>query len=123
VVNMSTWKFLQDHFIGGRYYQAGETAFTADIPGGSLPAGWPGSANAEPMDAPAVNAFWALANTSGLLGTGGWSPVGLVRQQWSGIPVNPPITYFKPVPGSASPNRLYQMTGLGAGLPPILGGS
>jgi hypothetical protein len=37
---MSQYRFLSAHFIGNRFYAAGEVASTADVIGGSLPLNW-----------------------------------------------------------------------------------
>jgi hypothetical protein len=119
---MPRYLALQDIDLGIRfpYVQAGTILF--DGPGGNIPNNWtPPSGAVDPLDAASTLVVWTAANNSAA--TGSFSPGGLSRQQWSGIPVNPPVTFFRPVPGTASPTRLYQMTGLGAALPPILGGS
>jgi hypothetical protein len=103
---MSAYGFLQDHSIGGQYYPAGTVASTADV-GGTLPTGWPPSNAVDPLDTPAVNAFYALGPQP--------MPV-LVRQQWSTQGVSPPVTYWRRVVGSSNK---WQLTGLGAALPPI----
>jgi hypothetical protein len=109
---MSQYRFLTDHSIGGFYYQAGTTAFTADVIGGSLPAGWVPSGGVDPLDAGALAAFYAA---------GPQGPLVPSRTQFTGINVVPPTTRWTPVIGTASPNRLYQLTGLGAALAPKLG--
>ncbi len=101
---MSRYRFLADHSIDGEYYEAGTTASTADA-GGTLPVGWVPSGNVDPLDTAAVTAFWSA----------GPYLCGLIRQQWSGIYVAPPVTYWTPTgtPGL----REYKLTGLGAALP------
>jgi hypothetical protein len=106
---MSQYRFMSAHFIGNRLYAAGEVAFTRDVVGGSLPLNWPPTPASEPLDAPAVAAFYAA---------GPWpeSQIDLF--------VAPPATYFAAVPGIASPNRTYALTGpLGVGFPAKFGGS
>ena len=121
---MSTYRFLSDHYIGGVYFQAGTTATTADVPGGTIPAPtpsglpyppypppsaeWIPSGNVEPMDAAAVAAFYAA----------GPQMPGKVQQQWTGIGVPPPKTRWVAVGGQGQPG-LYQLSGLGAGLAPL----
>ena len=109
---MSQYRFLTDHSIGGFYYQAGTTAFTTDVIGGSLPLNWVPSGGVDPLDAPALAAFFAA---------GPQGPLVASRTQFTGINVVPPITAWRPVAGTQSPNRLYRLTGLGANLPPALG--
>jgi hypothetical protein len=102
---VSTYRFLQDAYIGTQYFQAGTTAATADVAGGTLPIGWKPGVCVEPLDTPAVNAFYAV---------GPQTPI-LIRQQWSTISVSSPVTYWKQIPGG----MMWQLVGLGAGLPPI----
>jgi hypothetical protein len=111
---MSQYRFLSDHWIGGQYYPAGTTASTADVIGGSLPVGWVPSGAVDPIDAPALAAFF---------NAGPQGPLNPVRTQFTGIDVVPPITAWKPVAGTATPTRTYRLTGLGAALPPVFGGS
>jgi hypothetical protein len=106
---MSQYRFLQDHSVGGVYYQAGTSASTADV-GGSLPVNWQPTGASEPLDAPAVAAFYAMGPQLG----------ALIRQQWVGLPVAKPVTYWIPNPNPTFPGnsaREYVLTGLGAGLP------
>jgi hypothetical protein len=110
---MAQYRFLVDHYIGG-YYSAGDTATTADV-GGSLPANWKPTGGCDPLDTPAVNAFYAA----------GPQATPLIRTQWSTIFVAAPATYWKgtslpPAPGTGvSPLTSYQLTGLGTNMPPI----
>jgi hypothetical protein len=106
---LSQYRFLSAHFINNRYYAAGETAFTRDVVGGSLPLNWVPTPAAEPLDPAAVSAFWSA---------GPWvnSQIDLFQA--------PPATYFAPVPATATPNRTYALTGpLGVGFPAKYGGS
>jgi hypothetical protein len=104
---MSQYRFMSAHFIGNRYYAAGETASTRDVIGGSLPLNWPPTPASEPLDAPAVAAFYAA---------GPWS------ESQIDLFVAPPATYFAPVPGTATPDRRYKLTGaLAAALPSKVG--
>ena len=106
---MSQYRFLQDAYIGTQYYLAGTTATTADIPGGTLPIDWVPGPYVDPLDTAAVNAFYAAVGPN--------IPVYqvLVRPQWSTIPVFSPTTYWRQLPYG----QRWQLTGLGAGLPPI----
>jgi hypothetical protein len=54
---MSAYRFLQDAYIGDRYYEAGTIYSTADV-GGTLPIGWEPNGNVEPLDGDAVTAFY-----------------------------------------------------------------
>jgi hypothetical protein len=111
---MSTYRMLSDHSIRGQYYPAGTTASTADVIGGSLPLNRVPSGSVDPLDAPALAAFFAA---------GPQQPLNPVRTQFTGVNVVPAITAWAPVVGTASPTRTYKLTGLGVGLPPVLGGS
>ena len=99
---MSTYRFLQYHYVNGVTYLAGTTAATFDA-GGTLPTGWLPSGAVDPLDAPAVNAFYAV----------GPQVCGSIKTQWSGLSVAAPVTRWTP----AGPNQQYVLTGLGAGLP------
>jgi hypothetical protein len=110
--DVSQYRMLSDHSIRGFYYQAGDVASTADV-GGTLPTGWVPSNNVDPLDPAAVTAFW----------TAGFQPLGPVLNHWSFVTVAPPITAWIPVAGTSNPNRFYRLGGLGAALPPVLGGS
>jgi hypothetical protein len=87
---MSTYKFLQDHVVGGEFYPAGSTASTADV-GGSLPVNWIPTGNVDPQDASAVTAFW----------NAGPQLPGLVRPQWSNQIVGLPLVYWQAVGADA----------------------
>jgi hypothetical protein len=99
---MSAYRFVQDAYVGTRYYLAGDTASTADV-GGALPTGWVPSVGVEPLDPAAITAVW----------NAGPQILGLVRQQWSNIPVSPPTIYWREGVGGVA-----QLTGAGAALGP-----
>jgi hypothetical protein len=104
---MSSYRFFQDHSIGGNYYPAGTTASTSDV-GGTLPVGFVPTPACDPLDASALAAFYAVG------------PQLLLTFQFGTLSfqVRPPATYWKATPigsGAAS----YQLTGLGASLSPI----
>jgi len=103
---MAQYRFLQDAYVGTQYFQAGTTAATADVAGGTLPIGWKPPLCVDPLDTPAVNALFAAGPQT--------MPI-LIRQQWSAIPVSPPMTYWQQTPGS----HWWRLTGLGASLPSI----
>ena len=73
--------------------------------GAQLPAGFIPNGACEAMDQDAANKVWAI---------GPLTPV-------IDLFVAAPVTFWKPVVGSASPNRRYQLQGLGLSLPPVLG--
>ena len=104
---MSSYRFLQNHYVDGVTYLAGTTASTADV-GGPLPEGWAPSGQVDPLDSAAVQAFW----------NAGVQLLGLVRQQWTGISVPKPTTYWVPAV-NPNPYREYLLTGLGAGMPMV----
>jgi hypothetical protein len=99
---MSTYRFLQDHYVNGATYLAGTTASTLDA-GGSLPIGWTPTGAVDPLDTPAVNAFYAA----------GPQVCGSIKTQWSGLSVAAPVTRWV----AAGPNREYVLNGLGTGMP------
>ena len=95
---MARYRWLQDGHTNGAYYHAGDIMQAADD--------WVPSAAVDPLDAAAVRALYSAGPQTMPL---------LVRQQWSTQPVSPPVTYWQQIPGG----KLWQLTGLGAGLPPI----
>ena len=100
---MSTYRFLADHYTDGGFVQAGSIASTADV-GGILPSDFKPTGACDPLDQPALAAFYAMGPQVG------WP----IRQQWAGIGVSPAVTRWV----LADPNsRAYVLTGLGAGLP------
>jgi hypothetical protein len=103
---MATYRLLEDHYVANQFLSAGSTQSTADV-GGVLPIGWKPTPNVEPLDVAAVNAFYAA----------GPQQPGLIRSQFSGIYIAPPITFWQSIAlGDAT---LWQLTGLGATLAPI----
>ena len=102
---MSKYRFFQDAWVGTNNYTAGDIASTADV-GGTLPTNWVPCVAVDPLDASAINAFWQA----------GVQLPGLVRQQWNGIPVAPPLIYWKPF--NLINAVSYQLTGAGAALGP-----
>jgi hypothetical protein len=96
---MSTYRFLQPHWIGNRYYEAGTVASTEDV-GGTLPAGWVPSGQVDPTDSAAVTDFFNAG-------------VQLLGRIAAGV--SPPKTYWTPFPAGGG-TRPYGLTGLGAGL-------
>jgi hypothetical protein len=103
---MSSYRFLEDAWVGQFYYQAGTIASTTDV-GGTLPVNWVPSGNTDPLDTGAVNSFY----------NAGPQQCGLVRDQWNGTSVQLPTTYWKPVVGS-SPTQ-WALTGLGVLKAPV----
>jgi hypothetical protein len=109
---MSRYRFLVPHSVGPYYFPAGTIAATADVPGGLLPTGFVPSGGVDPLDTPAVNAFWAA----------GPSRVSLAR---TGAFVAPPATYWVfsfPQPTNSSVMR-WNLVGLGAALAPLFTGN
>jgi hypothetical protein len=101
---MARYRCLQDVVgPGGQYFNAGDTISTVDV-GGTLPVNWTPAAACEPLDAAAVNAYYAAGPQV--------MPI-LIRQHWSGVFVASPVTYWKQVPGG----RFWQLAG--TNLPPI----
>jgi hypothetical protein len=104
---VSTYRFVQDCWIGQNYYQAGSQASTADV-GGTLPSNFIPSAACDPLDASALSAFYAAGPQ-------------LLGRQWAGNAqfMFPPVTYWKAraIPGSSAMS--YSLTGLGINEPAI----
>ena len=105
---MSVYRLLQDHYINGNYLSAGSTQSTADV-GGLLPFGWSPTPSVDPLDTPAVNAFYAAGPAQLLI-----FEFGALSYQ-----VKPPKTYWRSTPIAGSPFLSWQLTGLGSSLSPI----
>jgi hypothetical protein len=89
----------------GTVLVAGQTV-TDTGPGAQLPAGFIPNGCCDAQDADGVNKMWAAG------------PI----QPTINLFTPPPTTWWKPVVGTATPNRLYKLTGpLAAGLPAVLG--
>ncbi len=101
---MSTYRFLQSHYIGNLYYPAGTTASTQDV-GGTLPLGWPPTPSVDPLDAAAVLAFWSAGPAQSLI-----LQFGTLNYQ-----VAPPKTAWIGTPIPGSPFLNWKLTGLGSG--------
>jgi hypothetical protein len=91
---MAQYRALQDCYIGGAYISAGDVV---TLPNNFIP---PGAV--DPLDTPAVNAFF----------NAGPQLCGLIRPQWSTQFVAPPVTRWVSGPGA----NQVQLTGLGAGM-------
>lgn len=100
---MASYRLLEDHYIGQTQLLAG-TIVTDTGPGAVLPSGWVPTPNCDPLDSGALTAFYAEG------------PVlpGLIRAQWTGLSVAPPVTYW-----AKQQNGQYKLTGLGAALAPV----
>jgi hypothetical protein len=98
---MALYRWLQDGFVAGYYYQAGDIASTANV-GGTLPNTFIPPGAVDPLDSAAVTAFFAA----------GPAATPLMRAQWATQFVAPPVTRWTPGPGA----NQVQLTGLGAGL-------
>jgi hypothetical protein len=94
---MAGYRWLQDGYVNGTYYHAGDIMQTADdwVPSGAL----------DPLDAAAITAFF----------NAGPQPAPLARAQWSTQFVAAPAVYWRCVDPSAN---TYQLTGAGAALGP-----
>jgi hypothetical protein len=102
---MSSYRFLEDCYVD-RFYQAGTIASTADV-GGTLPTGWIPNNNVDPLDGPAVTAFY----------NAGPQQCGLVRDQFNQTIVQLPTTYWQQVAGT-KPTK-WLLVGLGVLLAPV----
>jgi hypothetical protein len=91
----------------GTVLVAGQTV-TDTGPGAQLPPNYVPNGCCDPIDADGVNKVWAAG------------PIPPTIDLFT----PPPITYWAPVAGTASPTRFYKLTGrLAAGLASRLGGS
>ena len=113
---MARYRMLAPHYIGTRYFEAGE--IVTDIGAGALlPSGWRPTPGVDPLDAAAIQAFWsagpiAFASGQPFLGQGLWGHQG---GRWTGTPITPPLIYWKPHDLSEDE---YILTGAGAALGP-----
>ena len=108
---MARYRALQDIDLGANWpqVQAG-TILTDQPPVPNIPANWVPPAAAEPLDAAATSAYWSA----------GVQLLGMVRQQWSGVSLAPPQTFWQVDPAAApgNPYRQFKLAGpLGAGMP------
>lgn len=94
-VSVGTYYFLYDHFVDEEYIQAGETR-EMFVP-------WTPTADVEPLDATAVQAFWEAGPSLG----------AVVRTRLQQYPVRRPVTYWYKTTGF-----YWALSGLGAGLAP-----
>ena len=54
---MAQYRLLSPHYIGTRYFEAGEVV--SDVgPSGLLPSGWEPTQACDPLDADAIQRFW-----------------------------------------------------------------
>ena len=113
VTSMSRYRFLQDAYIANLYFPAGTVASTADA-GGTLPAGWQPGPFVDPLDTPAVNAFYSAGPQR-------------AAKQWggaNGVPGPKPATAWVTTPQPSNPSvMLWSLTGLGIGKAPIFTGN
>src|SRR5262249_22241145 len=98
---MAQYRFLQDAYIAGQYFSAGDVATLSNnfIPPAAV----------DPLDSAAITAFW----------NAGPQITPLVRQQWSTQSVAPPAIYWQPFNLALFQ---YQLTGAGAALGPKCAG-
>jgi hypothetical protein len=109
---MAVYRALADIDLGLRFpYVLAGTILSDQGPSANIPLGWLPPPCVEPLDAGSLAAYFAA----------GPGPSGSILNQWTGINVPPPATFWRAVPGTANPTRMYQLTGLGAALAPKLG--
>lgn len=103
---------LEDHYISGVYMSAGTTQSTIDV-GGLLPIGWVPTPNVDPLDTPAVNAFYAVGPA--------WPGPISIKPVTYWTEVQPPLD-FSPADFSRSDFNVahirnsWSLTGLGVNL-------
>jgi hypothetical protein len=101
---MASYLFLQPAYVGDRFYDAGGVYATSDA-GGTLPIGWEPNPNVDPLDAAAVDAFYAR----------GPQQQDLVCSTYVDNGVRVPRVFWRQLPGS--PIR-YEL--VGSNKPPII---
>jgi hypothetical protein len=99
---MAQYRFLQDCYLAGQYFNAGDVA---TLPNTVIP-----PAAVDPLDNAAITAFW----------NAGPQLCGLIRPQWSVQAVGPAAIYW--VPFNLALTQ-YQLTGAGAALGPKCAGA
>jgi hypothetical protein len=92
---MPRWRILNDIYVGGIYYTAGELV--------DLPREWVPTGAVEPLDNDALDAFYAA----------GPQQPDLIRPRWTNDNAQLPRTYWRQIPGSPR----WTLTGLGVDLP------
>lgn len=95
-VSIGNYRFLKDHYINDEYIFAGEIheMFTP----------WTPTADVEPLDTKAVNAFYAAGPSLG----------ACIRTQFTTAYIYKPSTYWHQI----APN-LWALSGLGAAMSPV----
>ena len=114
---MAQYKMLVDHFVNNQVLPAGSIQTTKDASAsGLLPANWTPSPNVDPLDTPAVDAYWAAgaANIDFLLASYAFS--NGMGPTWFRSVV--PQTYWNATPVGA--NTQFKLTGLGSALAPVM---
>jgi len=99
---MAQYRLLTDHYIAGRYLEAG-TVITTGIAG--VPANWAPTPEVDPLDTDAIQAFWNAGPRINL------PAPSIIRSRWVGEIVAAPVVYWRAVGGG-----FYQLTGAGASL-------
>jgi hypothetical protein len=110
---MSRYRMLSPHSVNNYYFPAGAVVSTADVVSGpALPIGFVPDGSCEPLDTPALTAFYAA-------GIQPWIP------QFGSLSflVAPPITFWRVVSQIGGGCALWQLTGLGSALAQIIGPS
>jgi hypothetical protein len=102
---MARYRLLQDHYIGGGHLSAGTTVSTVDA-GGVLPTDFVPTPAMDPLDMPAIRAFW---------NAGPRDPIWLY---WNVNVVPPAKVRWVQVKSPRRGVRLYQLTGEGEELGP-----
>ena len=105
---MATYRALADISLGSGWPYAQAGTILVDGPGGNIPNGWVPPGCVDPLDGPAVGAFYAA----------GPQMPGRVISQWSGLSVPPPATRWIAVGQQGQPG-MYLLSGLGVGLAPL----
>ena len=109
---MANYRLLAPHYIGTRYFEAGEVVSDTGA-GALLPAGWPPTLGCDPLDADAIQKLWDVG--PGLVaGARSWLALGYWGQQggrWTGG-VGPPLIYWQ----AFDDEGRWILTGAGASL-------
>ena len=103
---MASYRTLVDHFVAGRYLEAGSVI----VEGFDVPVGWTPSLSVDPLDSDAIQKFWnALPGPLLSDAEFGW-PGG---SRFSNVAKPVPAVYWRKIN-----NDSFQLTGAGSSLGP-----
>jgi hypothetical protein len=94
VGEMGVYRLLADHYVNNQLLQAGSVV--TDVgPGAVLPFGWIPSLAVDAQDTDGLQKFFNAGPGSSGQAEHGVLSIALNGNRWSGIPVGPPIHFWK----------------------------